>query len=63
MDEKMAFMVMTVFLEEYWNRVGRPDALGDLLSGLQWGADGLPADPAHWFDWLRALDAVKSERR
>ena len=60
MDEKTAFKAMTVFLEDYWNRVGRPDALGDLLSGLQLGSDGTPVDPAHWSDWLEALEKVET---
>jgi hypothetical protein len=60
LDEKTAFKAMTLFLEDYWNRVGRPGELGDLLSGLQLLADGQPMDPAHWADWLRALEAARA---
>jgi hypothetical protein len=59
-DEKEAFGAMFLFLEKYWERVGRPVEIGDLLSGLQSCADGLPFDQAHWTDWLGALEAVKA---
>lgn len=62
-DERTAFKAMAVFLENYWSRVGKPEALGDLLSGLQLCADGQPADPAHWDDWMRALEIAKSGAR
>jgi len=61
-DEKEAFGAMFLFIENYWERVGRPSEIGDLLSGLQSCADGLPFDQAHWMDWLSALEAVKAKR-
>lgn len=62
-DEKTAFKAMAIFLEDYWSRVGRPESLGDLLSGLQMGEDDQPMDPAHWADWVRALEEARARNR
>lgn len=59
-NERVAFKAMIVFLEEYWRRVGRPDDLSVLLSGLQLCDDGRPMDLAHWSDWMRALETAKA---
>jgi hypothetical protein len=59
MDEKTAYKAMIIFLENYWRRVGKPGELSDLLSGLPLCDDGRPVDPAHWGDWMRAVEAAK----
>jgi hypothetical protein len=61
LSEQQAFQVMIRFLDAYWERGGRPDAIGDLLGSLASGpfADGEPADPALWREWL---DAIGGER-
>jgi hypothetical protein len=54
-----AFTVMQHFLQEHWERFGRPtDSLSDLLSLSSVLADGGTADPAIRQDWLRIADAV-----
>jgi hypothetical protein len=50
------------FLENYWERTGKPDEIGNLLGGLSreiW-ADGEPGDPGAWEDWLEAVREVTS---
>lgn len=42
------------FLKDYWNREGRPDALGDLLSGLQVGEDTVSP-------WIRLIGLIGCE--
>lgn len=56
---------MRVFVENYWNRgLNVSDDLRIFLSAMNretaiW-ADGGPADPAMWSDWLLALGRVKN---
>lgn len=58
LDEKQAYDAMTRFLETYWERSGKAsDDLATLLGSLNrnlW-ADGVPADPAMWEDWIAAV--------
>lgn len=51
---------MFIFLKDYYDRTGGTSELGSVLSDIQMNlwADGLPADPAAWGDWLAAIDAV-----
>jgi len=53
-----AYKAMTKFLENYWERNGRPDELGGLLGSLAVLEDGRPADPVMWADWLDAVERV-----
>lgn len=61
-SDKQAFLAMFLFLEAYWERNGRPDALGSLLGSMMALQDGRPADSAMWADWLVALErAIAAE--
>jgi hypothetical protein len=59
-----AFDAMRVFVESYWERgLKASDDLRLLLSAMNretaiW-ADGGPADPAMWSDWMQAVETVK----
>jgi hypothetical protein len=49
------FDAMRVFLETIWQRQGKaPEDIAFVLGGSRW-ADGSPADPTIWQDWLMAL--------
>jgi hypothetical protein len=70
MDELAAFDVMRRFLENWWERSGRPDHSvfdeGDvlwLLSACNRVRGSGPADPAMWQDWKKAVAEVRRERR
>jgi hypothetical protein len=60
LSSQQAFRAMAVFLEDFWNRDGRPDdSLMKLLSWISsdvW-TDGGSNDPAMWTDWLKAIDS------
>jgi hypothetical protein len=60
LDERDAFNAMFRFLESYWEQVGRPDELGNLLGSLntELAGDGMPADRGMWEEWLEAVDAA-----
>ena len=49
---------MRHFLEEFWERGGRPDVLTDVLSFTAGVGPGQTADPAMWPDWERAVTAA-----
>ena len=55
MDEKTAFLAMTEFLEQYWQR-GHSEEIASLLGFLALQPDGMPGDPAMWTDWLASVD-------
>ena len=64
LDEKQAYEAMTSFLDAYWERGGRTsDDLAGLLGSLNTSllADGGPADPAMWDDWLIAVRAATGQ--
>ncbi|WOB51580.1 hypothetical protein NYR97_09635 [Xanthomonas hydrangeae] len=61
MFEKKAYIAMLIFLEDYWERNGQPDALGVLLGSMNPLEDGVPADSAIWNDWLEAVAKSESE--
>jgi hypothetical protein len=60
LSEQEGFAAMFRFLDDYWERNGRPDDVGALLGALALDEDGAPMDPAMWFDWTAAVQAVKS---
>ena len=60
LSPEQAFRAMFIFLKEYYDRTGGTSELGAVLSDIQtnlW-ADGRPADPAAWGDWLAAIEAA-----
>ncbi len=64
LSPEQAFRAMFVFLSEYYDRTGGSSELGSVLSDIQMiRADGLPADPAAWDDWLAAIDAAVAEAK
>jgi hypothetical protein len=49
------FEAMRLFLETIWERRGKaPEDIAFILGGSRW-ADGSPADPLIWQDWLMAV--------
>jgi hypothetical protein len=49
------FDAMRLFLETVWERQGKPpEDIAFILGGSRW-ADGSPADPMIWQDWLMAV--------
>jgi hypothetical protein len=49
------FDAMRVILETIWQRQGKaPEDIAFVLGGSRW-ADGSPADPMIWKDWLMAV--------
>lgn len=64
LSPEQAFRAMFIFLSEYYDRTGGISELGSVLSDIQLiRADGLPADPAAWDDWLVAIEAVFAETK
>lgn len=59
MTEQQAYAAMFYFLKQYYER-GKSDEIGGMLGGMSLLADGSPADPAVWRDWMDAVEyAVK----
>ena len=59
-----AYDSMRAFLEAYWERGLREfEEIAVLLGQLQCLDDGIPADPAHWDDWVAAVKSVKERKR
>lgn len=58
-DPELGFKVMFRFLERYYELTGADD-IGTLLGSMNTKlfADGRPADPAIWEDWLDAVHEV-----
>jgi hypothetical protein len=59
---KQAFLVMHAFIEQHWESVGKPDAIGDLLAETSlWNtASGgkEPMDGSVFPEWLRCAQVV-----
>jgi hypothetical protein len=65
LSDKEAFEAMRIFLDAFYERGGRQDSLGYVLSAIGsflW-ADGCPNDPAQWDDWLAAVKQVVEMRK
>ncbi len=56
---QVGYLAMYSFLEELYTKF-EFDQLGGILGGLQLLADGTPADPGMWSDWMRAVDRARS---
>ena len=56
-----AYHALLVFLIKCWFLRGKPEQVGDVLSGIQLINETRTADPAAWFDWLEAIEKVTSE--
>jgi hypothetical protein len=52
---------MFEFIEDYYNRTGKPVAIGNLLSDCQLIRGEETADPAAWYDWVKAVNKVLCE--
>lgn len=51
---KEAYLTMFFYLDAIYNRT-KSDDLGMILSEMIMLADGKPADPAVWNDWLKSI--------
>lgn len=63
---EQGFAAMRHFLNAFWERGGKPDdSMPMLLSWIDAGmwADGSPADPAMWSDWLNAVEATQQSAK
>jgi hypothetical protein len=60
MDEKTAYAAMYEFLVDYYERT-KSDDVGALLGGMSLLADGNPADPAIWSDWMTSVAKAKGQ--
>jgi hypothetical protein len=50
------------FIREYWERVGRPAEIGDLLGHMRYTPGTGTADPEMWKRWLAAIEKVQANR-
>jgi len=55
-----AYKIMFVFVYSYYNMLGKPPEIGDMLSDCLLIQDGIPVDQAMWDDWLNAVEKVLS---
>ena len=55
---QVGYLAMVSFLEELFSKF-EFDQLGGILGGLRPLADGTPADPGMWSDWMRAVDLAR----
>jgi len=64
LSPEQAFRAMFVFLNEYYQRTEGKAELGEVLGDIQLiRADGMPADPAAWGDWLAAVGSVLDQSK
>jgi hypothetical protein len=59
---EQAYLAMFEFIKEYWERVGRPTEIGDLLSQMRYTTGAGTADPEMWKRWLAAVEKVEANR-
>ena len=60
MDEKIAYAAIYEFLVVYYERT-KSDDVGALLGGMSLLADGNPADPAIWSDWMNSISKARGK--
>lgn len=56
-----AYKSMIDFLEKYYDRINSDD-VGGLLSDMMLIDKGITADPASWYDWIKSVEKIKSEK-
>lgn len=61
LTEEEAFQAMIKFLEKYYN-LTKSDDVGGLLGSLMIVENGKPLDIALWYDWIKSLEEVKTQR-
>jgi hypothetical protein len=61
LDEHEAFNAMRMFIQQFAETAG--DDLLTLMADITARPDGGPFDPAAWTDWIRCMEAVKSDGR
>lgn len=54
-----AYSAMCKYLERVYDLTGA-DEIGGLLGSMSLLPDGQTADPGAWFDWVRAIEAVRA---
>jgi hypothetical protein len=57
-----AYRAMFRYIEEYWERIGRPADLGDLLGLMRYTPGTGTAGPSMWQRWMAAVEKVLSNR-
>ena len=55
LTEWEAFVAMARFLEAYWERTGKNEFIGGILSDIGNARPGRTADPALWGRWMEAV--------
>jgi hypothetical protein len=60
MDPDQAFRAVLEFLDEYWQTRGLPEELGGILTFSHYTPGQGTSDPAMWYDWLAAINAVQT---
>jgi hypothetical protein len=56
---KQAYAAMYSYLQALYDTTGSDD-LGGLLGSMSLLADGSPADPGVWEDWMRAVEQARN---
>jgi hypothetical protein len=62
LEPEQAYLAMFGFIEEYWERIGRPAELSALLDRMRYTAGVGAADPSLWPDWLASIEKVCAGR-
>jgi len=62
LEPEQAYLAMFAFMEEYWEVVGRPAEIGDLLDQMRYTPGTGTADPELWKRWLAAVEKVQESR-
>lgn len=62
MTKKEAYIAMTYFLEQFYEKTGSND-VGSLLGDMILIDDEETMDPAIWNDWIFAVSKMELERK
>ena len=62
LDPEQAYLAMFEFIREYWERVGRPAEIGDLLGQMRDTAGAGTFGPEMWKRWLAAIEKVQANQ-
>jgi len=60
LDSEKGYIAMLEFIREYWERVGRPAEIGDLLGQMRYTPGAGTAEPEMWKRWLAAMEEVRA---